>query len=59
MSESKSMGKVRLSRSSRVPKQSWIEEARAVRKSILDARGGVPVPSTADAIREIREGEER
>lgn len=59
MAENKSPRKVRVSRPSRVPKKSWLEEAREVRRSILEARGGVPVPSTADVIREMREGEEQ
>lgn len=57
MAESKSSRKVRVSRPRRIPAKSWIEEARQVRKLILDARGGVPVPSSADVIREIREGD--
>ena len=57
--EGKSTHKVRVSRPSRLPKKSWIEEAHEVRKSILEARGGVPVPSTAEVISEMREEDER
>jgi hypothetical protein len=58
MAESNMSRKVRVSRPRRVPKRSWIEEARQVRKDILKVRGGVPVPSTAEVIREIRESEQ-
>jgi hypothetical protein len=58
MAESKMSHKVRVSRPRRVPKRSWIEEARQVRKDILKVRSGVPVPSTAEVIREIRESEQ-
>jgi hypothetical protein len=58
MAESKMSHKVRVSKPRRVPRKSWIEEARQVRKSILEIRGGVPVPSTAEAIREARESDQ-
>ncbi len=58
MAESNMSRKVRVSRPKRVPKRSWIEEARQVRKDILKVRGGVPVPSTTEVIREIRESEQ-
>ena len=58
MVESKMSHKVRVSRPRRVPKRSWIEEAQQVRKDILKVRSGVPVPSTAEVIREIRESEQ-
>lgn len=58
MVESKMSRKVRVSRPRRVPKRSWIEEAQQVRKDILKVRSGVPVPSTAEVIREIRESEQ-
>ncbi len=57
MAENKAPRKVRVSRPRRVPAKSWLEKAHEVRERILAARGGVPLPSTAEAIREIREGE--
>ena len=50
--------KVRLSRPKRLPKKSWLEEARQLRERILAERGGVPLPSSAEIIRESREGDE-
>jgi len=58
MAQSKLSRKTRLSRPRRVPRKSWMEEARQVRKDILEVRGGVLVPSTAEAIREARESDQ-
>jgi hypothetical protein len=55
MKENKAPRKVRVSRPSRVPKKSWLDEAREVRKSILEARGGIPIPKEPEVITEIRE----
>jgi len=57
MAESKSTRKVRVSRPRRLPAKSWLQEAHEVRERILQARGGVPLPSSAEAIREIRESD--
>lgn len=47
--------KARVSRTKRVKRGSWIEEARKLQEQILARRGGELVPDSSDLIRKSRE----
>lgn len=53
--EKKAPRKARMSRSERIKRSSWIEEARKLQEQILARRGGELVPDSSELINRSRE----
>jgi len=47
---------IRVRKSKRILTKEFIEECKALQQRILDSRGGVPLPNSADIIRAHRDG---